>query len=142
MWIIHYDGVYDNVQTKIQYKSTRFISKLDLSNNLIILRCAAQQSIKLIPEPHGSFNTWLIWLPCTCTWMPCICAFIQRARLFDLFKVFVLKKKLSGSFADRGIFHVIQLSFDGRGALCAYYRSIDKYVKNVHNMALSSQLPL
>ena len=30
----------------------------------------------------------------------------------------------------------------GGVALCAHYRSIDKYVKNVHNMALSSQPPL
>ena len=58
-------------------------------------------------------------------------------------KLLVLTKFfLSGSFEDRAIFHVIQLSYDGGGALCAHYRSIDKYVKNAHNMALSSQLPL
>ena len=37
---------------------------------------------------------------------------------------------LSGSFEDRGNFHVIQLSYDGGRALCAHYRSIDKFVKN------------
>ena len=43
----------------------------------------------------------------------------------------VLKKKfLSGSFEDRAIFHVPQLSYDGGGSLCAHYRSIDKFVKN------------
>ena len=43
----------------------------------------------------------------------------------------VLKKKsLSGCFEDRAIFHVSQLSYDGGGALCAHYRSIDKIVKN------------
>ena len=41
----------------------------------------------------------------------------------------VEKKKLRGSFEDRAIFHVIQLSHDG-GALCTHYRSIDKFVKN------------
>ena len=45
----------------------------------------------------------------------------------------VEKKKLSGSFEDRAIFHVIQLSYDGGGALCAHYRSIDKFVKNAHD---------
>ena len=115
MWIIHYDGVYDNVQTKIQYKSTRFISKLDLSNNLIILRWAAQQSIKLIPEPHGSFNTWLIWLPCTCTY-ECQYARSYREQGYLISSRYLCwKKKLSGSFADRAIFHVIQLSYDGGG---------------------------
>ena len=45
----------------------------------------------------------------------------------------VLKKKsLSGSFEDRAIFHVSQLSYGG-GALCAHYRSIDKFVKNGEN---------
>ena len=42
----------------------------------------------------------------------------------------VEKKSLSGSFEDRDIFHVSQLSYDGGGALCAHYRSIDKIVKN------------
>ena len=55
----------------------------------------------------------------------------------------VEKKSLSGSFEDRGIFNVSQLSYDRRGGgLCAHYRSIDKFVKNDHNMALSSQPPL
>ena len=56
----------------------------------------------------------------------------------------IKEKKLSGSFEDRAIFHVMQLSYDrvGWGGLCAHYRSIDKYVKNAHNMALSSQPPL
>ena len=46
----------------------------------------------------------------------------------------VLKKKsLSGSFEDRAIFHVSQLSYDGGGGLCASYRSIDKFVKKGEN---------
>ena len=55
----------------------------------------------------------------------------------------MLKKiNLSASFEDMAIFHGIQLSYDVGGALCAHYRSIDKFVKNAHNMALSSQPPL
>ena len=42
----------------------------------------------------------------------------------------VEKKSLSGGFEDMAIFHVSQLSYDGEGALCAHYRSIDKFVKN------------
>ena len=49
---------------------------------------------------------------------------------------------VSCSFEDMAIYHVIQLSYDKGGALCAHYRSIDKYVKNANNMALSSQPPL
>ena len=52
----------------------------------------------------------------------------------------VEEKKLSGSFEDRTIVHVIQLSYDG--ALCAHHISIDKFEKNAHNMSLSSQPPL
>ena len=38
----------------------------------------------------------------------------------------VLNFFLSGSFEDMAIFHVIQLIYDGGGALCAHYRSLDK----------------
>ena len=47
---------------------------------------------------------------------------------------------LSCRFEDMAIFHVL-LSYD-KGALSAQYRSIDKYVKNAHIIALSSQPPL
>ena len=50
---------------------------------------------------------------------------------------------MSASFEDMAIFHGIQLSYDrGEGALSALYRSIDKFVKNAHNMSLSSRPPL
>ena len=47
---------------------------------------------------------------------------------------------LSGSFEDRTTFHVIQLSNDGGGPYVPI--TIDRFVKNVHNMALSSHPPL
>ena len=40
------------------------------------------------------------------------------------------KKSLSGSFEDRANFYVSQLSYDGGGAVCAHYRTIDKFLKN------------
>ena len=43
----------------------------------------------------------------------------------------VEKKYWSGSFEDRGIFTFLNLVMMGEGALCAHYRSIDKFVKNV-----------
>ena len=49
---------------------------------------------------------------------------------------------LSASFKDMAIFHGIQLSYDRGGGLNALYESIDKFVKNAHNMSLSSQPPL
>ena len=50
----------------------------------------------------------------------------------------VLNFCLSGSFEDRAVFHVIELSYDW-GALCAHYRSIDKFVKNAQ-LVLSNRI--
>ena len=46
-----------------------------------------------------------------------------------------VKKNLIGRFKNKAIFHVI-LEID------RYIDSIDKFVKNAHNMSLSSQPPL
>ena len=46
---------------------------------------------------------------------------------------------MSGSFEDRAIFHVIQLSYVGWGP---YVPITDRYIIRAHNMALSSQPPL
>ena len=50
----------------------------------------------------------------------------------------VLNFCLSGSFEDRAVFHVIELSYDW-GALCAHYRSIDKFMKNAQ-LVLSNKI--
>ena len=42
---------------------------------------------------------------------------------------------MSGSFEDKAIFHVIQISYDGGEALCAHHRSIDKFVQKIFKNA-------
>ena len=53
----------------------------------------------------------------------------------------IIKWLFDHCFVNVFISYIIQLSYDGGGALCANYRSIDKFVKNAHYMGLSSQPP-